>query len=105
MSDANLSSLENHGPEHTFCFIFHESIDLGHGTIESHDVEFLVIGNIQEQVLTHDGQTDEAKITTRRDPRRSADIDAGQTGAAVSPEFSSTLFSIVEKFMIDECVL
>ena len=77
----------------TFCLIFHESIDLGHGTIESYNVELLMIGNIQEQVLTHDGQTDEAEITTGSDPRRSADIDAGQTGATVSPEFSSTLFS------------
>ncbi len=74
----------------TFCFIRHESIDLGHGTIESDDIEFLVIGNVQEQILAHDGQTDEAEITTVSDPRRSADIDAGQTGATVSPGFSST---------------
>lgn len=53
-----------------------------------------MIGNIQEQVLTHDGQTDEAEITTGSNPRWSADIDAGQTGATVSPEFSSTWFSI-----------
>lgn len=49
-----------------------------------------MIGNIQEQVLTHDGQADEAEITSRSDARRSADIDADQTGATVSGEFSST---------------
>ena len=42
--------------------------------------------------MTHNGQTDEAEVTTGSDPRGSADIDAGQTGATVSPEFSSTWF-------------
>lgn len=77
-----------HGP--TFCLIVHKSIDLGHGAVESHDIEFLMIGNIQEKVLAHNGQTDEAEVTTGSDPRKSADIDAGQTGATVSPEFSAT---------------
>lgn len=86
---------DGHRP--TFCFIVHESVDLGHGTVESHDGELLMIGNIQEQVLAHDGQTDEAEITTGSNPRRSADIDAGQTGATVSPEFSSTWFSIARE--------
>ena len=85
------------GGRQTFRFIVHESIDLGHGTVESHDVELLMIGNIQKQILTHDSQTDEAEITTAIDPRRSADIDAGQTGATVSPEFSSTWFSIARE--------
>lgn len=44
-----------------------------------------MICNVQDQVLTHDGQADEAKISTMVDPRRSADIDAGKTGATVSP--------------------
>ena len=73
-----------HGQGQTFCFIAHESIDLGHGTIESHDGELLVICDVQEKILAHDSQTNEAEITTGRDPRRSADIDAGQTGAIVS---------------------
>lgn len=85
------------GHRHTFCLIFYKPIDLGHGTVESHDIEFLMIGNIQEKVLAHDGQTDEAEITTGSDPRKSADIDAGQTGATVSSEFSSTWFSIARK--------
>ena len=87
-----LSGEHWHGP--TFCLIRHESIDLGHGTVESDDIELLMIGNVEEQVLTHNGQTNEAKISTGSDPRRSADIDAGQTGATVSPEFSSTWFGI-----------
>ena len=56
-----------------------------------------MIGNVQEKILTHNGQTDEAEIATGRDARRSADINAGQTGATVSPELSSTWFSITSK--------
>ena len=78
-----------HGHQQTLCFICHKSIDLRHGTIKSHNVELFMVGNIEEEVLAHNGQTDEAEITTGSDPRRSADIDAGQTGATVSPELSS----------------
>lgn len=49
-----------------------------------------MVGDIQDQVLTHDCQTNEAEITTGNDPRGSADIDAGQTGATVSPWIQST---------------
>ena len=70
--------------QRTFSLIFQETIDLGYSAIEHHDRE-LVVGDVHDQVLTHDGQTDEAKITTGCDPRRSADIDAGETGATVSP--------------------
>ena len=35
-----------HWQRQTFRFIAHESIDLGHGTVESHDGELLVIGDI-----------------------------------------------------------
>ena len=92
-----LLGYEGDGHLHTFCFIVHETIDLGYCTVESHDVELFVIGNVQEQVLAHDSQTDEAEITTASDPRRSADIDAGQTGATVSSEFSSILFCITRE--------
>ena len=44
-----------------------------------------MIGHIQNQILAHDGQTDEAEISTGVDPRRSADIDAGKTGAIGQP--------------------
>ena len=78
-----------HGHQQTLCFIIHKPIDLRHGTIKSHNVELFMVGNIEEEVLAHNGQTDEAEITTGSDPRRSADIDAGQTSATVSPELSS----------------
>jgi hypothetical protein len=47
-----------------------------------------VVGSIEDQVLAHDGQTDEAEIRTGYWVRRSADIDAGETGASVSDQFS-----------------
>lgn len=92
----------------TFCLLLHKPIDLRHGTVESDNMELLMIGNIQDQVLTHNGQTDKAEITTRRDARRSADVDAGQTGATVSPEFSSTWFSITREchgLYVSECTV
>lgn len=70
--------------QHTFCLIFKKAIDLGGGAVEDDDGEAM-IGNVHDQVLTHDGQADQAEITTMVDPRRSADIDAGKTGATVSP--------------------
>ena len=36
------------GHRQTFGFILHESIHLRHGTVESHDVELLMIGNIEK---------------------------------------------------------
>lgn len=67
----------------TFCFILEKTVHFGCSPIESHYRE-LVVRNVQYQVLTHDSETDEAEITTRVDPRLSADIDAGETGAIVS---------------------
>lgn len=43
-----------------------------------------MISSVEDQVLAHDGQTDEAEISTRQRTRRCADIDAGQAGAKVS---------------------
>jgi hypothetical protein len=42
-----------------------------------------MVGSIQDQVLTHDGQADETEITARLTVRR-ADIDAGQPRTEVS---------------------
>ena len=69
--------------QQTFSLIAQEAINLGHGTIESDDGK-LVVGNVHNQVLAHNGQTDETKVTTGMDPRWSADIDAGKTCAGVS---------------------
>ena len=42
-----------------------------------------MISSIENQVLAHDGQTDETEVTTRLTVRR-ADIDAGQSRTEVS---------------------
>ena len=46
-----------------------------------------MVGNVHDQVLAHNGQTDETEVTTESDPRWSADIDAGKTCARVSHLF------------------
>lgn len=56
-----------------------------------------MIGDVQDQVLTHNSQANQAEITTGNDPRGSADIDAGQTGATVSPWIQSTQVMIGER--------
>lgn len=43
-----------------------------------------MVSSVENQVLAHNGQTDEAEISTRSRMRRSADIDAGETGTKVS---------------------
>ena len=43
-----------------------------------------MVCGIQNQVLSHDGQTNEAEVTTTTDARRSTDSDAGKTRASVS---------------------
>ena len=73
----------------TFRFILEKTVNLCNGSIEGTDYEF-VIGNVHNQVLTHDGQADEAEVSTGMFPRWSADVDAGKTGATVSPWCSST---------------
>jgi len=68
----------------TFRLIVQEVIDLGHRPIEGYYREAMV-RSVQNQILAHDGQTNEAKVTTGICPRMSADMDAGKTGATVSP--------------------
>ena len=68
-----------------------KTVDLGNGTIERTDGEAMV-GDIQDQILAHHGQTNEAKIRTGYRPRRSADIEAGETGAVVSTNLQSDHF-------------
>lgn len=68
---------------HTLGLVGKEAVDLGNSTVVSNNGE-TVVSSVQDQVLTHDGQTDEAEITTRFRPRRSADINAGQARAEVS---------------------
>ena len=70
----------------TLGLIVQETVHLGGGTVVGADGE-TVVGSVQDQVLTHDGQTDQTEVSTRQRTRRSADIDAGQTGASVSCQF------------------
>ena len=47
----------------TLGLICEESVDLGDGTVEGHNVE-AVIGGVENQILAHDGQANKAKITS-----------------------------------------
>lgn len=67
----------------TLGLVFEETVDFGDGPVVGDDRE-AVVGGVQDQVLTHDSQTDQAEVTTGDGLRRSADIDAGQAGAEVS---------------------
>jgi hypothetical protein len=73
--------------KHTFGFILDEAVDLRDGTIEGNDGEAMV-GDIHDQVLAHNGQTNEAKISTRFRLRRCTDIDAGQPCASSQYQIS-----------------
>jgi hypothetical protein len=48
----------------TLGLIFKEAVDLGGRTVVSADSE-TVISNVEDQVLAHNGQTDETEISTR----------------------------------------
>ena len=48
-----------------------------------------MVRSVQDEVLAHDGQTNEAKISTGFRLRRSTDIDAGETRTTVSITFLS----------------
>lgn len=63
-------------------------VDLGNGTVESDNIES-VVGNVKDQVLSHDSKTDEAEISTGV-ARSLADIDASKTCAKVSKSTKST---------------
>lgn len=69
----------------TLSLVRQEVVNLGDGAVESADGE-AVISNVQDEVLAHNGQTDEAEVSTRSKVRRSTDIDAGETGAIVSEQ-------------------
>lgn len=48
-----------------------------------------MVSSVQDQVLAHDSQANEAKISTGFRLRRSTDIDAGETRTTVSITFLS----------------
>lgn len=67
----------------TLGLVGQEAVNLGGCAVVGADSE-TVISSVEDQVLAHDGQTDEAEISTRSRVRRSADINAGETGTIVS---------------------
>ena len=48
-----------------------------------------MVSSVKDQVLAHDGQANEAKISTGFRLRRSTDIEAGETRTTVSVTFLS----------------
>jgi hypothetical protein len=46
----------------TLGLVFQEAVDLGNGAVEGHDGE-AVVGGVENQVLAHDGQTDETEVS------------------------------------------
>lgn len=69
----------------TLGLVVQEAVNLGGGAVEGTDSE-TVISSVEDQVLAHDGQTNEAEISTGNRMRQSTDIDAGETGAIVSDQ-------------------
>ena len=67
----------------TFGFIIEETVDLGDSTVESNDGESLVCG-VQDEVLAHNGQPDEAEVSAGSRRHRRADTDAGQACARLA---------------------
>lgn len=83
----------------TLSLILQESVDLGDCAVESNNGE-AVISSVENQVLAHDGQANEAEITTGKMSgqlrRRSSgtNIDAGQAAGGPS---ASVCFTIVHE--------
>jgi hypothetical protein len=46
-------------------FVGQEGVDLGNGAVEADDGES-VVGHVEDEVLAHDGQADEAEISTAK---------------------------------------
>ena len=71
-------------------FVLEEVIDLRDGAVVRTD-GVSVIGHVQDEVLAHDGQADEANVGTGSESRRLANIDAGESGSVVSKAWTSTV--------------
>lgn len=73
----------------TLGLVLEEVVDLADGTVEGHNGES-VISSIEDQVLSHDSQADEAEIAAGN-TRILADINASKTCAKVSKKNASQL--------------
>ena len=69
--------------ELTLGLIVEEAVDLGGRTVVSADSE-TVISSVKDQVLAHNGQTNETEISTRNNWHRKAGQNASQAAAKVS---------------------
>lgn len=78
----------------TFRLVLNEAVDFGDSTIEGNDFE-AVVGGVHDEVLAHDGQANEAEISTGIWWHRRADIDAGQSRSTVSQALGSIQLRIM----------
>lgn len=76
-------------PSLTLGLVLEEVVNLADGAVEGHNGES-VISSVEDQVLSHDSQADEAEIAAGN-TRILADIDAGKTCAKVSQKNTSQL--------------
>lgn len=72
----------------TFCFVFQEAVDFGDGSVKCNHFE-TVVGGVHDKILAHDGQANQAEVTTGVHMRRWADIDASQAHSRVSERMTS----------------
>lgn len=84
----------------TLGLVLEEVVNLADSAVESNNVEAMV-GSVEDQVLAHDGKTNEAEISTGV-ARSLADIDASETCAKVSKRTKSTWFSTLLCILLPE---
>ena len=76
-----------------FCLVFEESVHFGDGSVECEDLEFVVCG-IQDQILAHDGQADEAEISPNKAPISIKDSDIPQLQDCILRKTMNVLFRL-----------
>ena len=69
----------------TFRLVLYESTDFLNRSVESDDSE-TVISGVEDQILTHDGQTDETKVSTGNCLRSQTSSDAGQARTTLAED-------------------
>ena len=84
----------------TLGLVLEEVVNLADGTVEGNNGES-IIGSIEDQVLSHDSQADEAEIAAGN-TRILADIDAGKTCAKVSQKNASQLLESCRECLKNE---
>ena len=85
----------------TLGLVIEEAVNLGDGSVEDNDREAMV-SSVQDQVLAHNSEANEAKISTGFGLRKSADIDAGETRSVVSGNLLSMCCAMINLRRINE---